>query len=339
LPRELGVEDPLAVTSSGPGTSRAVTSGALAVLAAALLWGSTGTAAALAPDVGPLAIGAAAMGVGGLLQAATARRLLHRHAATLRNRRGLVLLGAVAVAVYPLAFYSSMRLAGVAVGTVVSLGSAPLASALVERLVDGQRLSRRWLAAAGTGVAGMVLLCVAQAMSGGHASAGAGGSAATAVLGVLLGLVAGATYALYSWVAHRLILAGVPSRAAMGAVFGVGGLLLLPVLAVTGAPLLATWGNAAVGAYMALVPMFTGYVLFGWGLARIAASTATTLTLLEPAVAAVLAVLVVGERLPAAGWAGVGLVVACLAVLTVPARSAAGAERRLRRRRLLRWTP
>jgi DME family drug/metabolite transporter len=324
---------------SGPGTSRAATSGALAVLAAALLWGTTGTAAALAPDVGPLAIGAAAMGVGGLLQAATARRLLHRHASTLRARRGLVLLGAVAVAVYPLAFYSSMRLAGVAVGTVVSLGSAPLASALVERLVDGQRLSRRWLVAAGTGVAGMVLLCVAQAMSGGHASAGAGVSAATAVLGVLLGLVAGATYALYSWVAHRLMLAGVPSRAAMGAVFGVGGLLLLPVLAVTGAPLLASWGNAAVGAYMALVPMFTGYVLFGWGLARIAASTATTLTLLEPAVAAVLAVLVVGERLPAAGWAGVGLVVACLAVLTVPARSAAGAERRLRRRRLLRWTP
>jgi DME family drug/metabolite transporter len=320
------------------GAGTGATAGALAVLAAALLWGTTGTAAALAPEVGPLAIGAAAMGIGGLLQAATARRPIARHAAILRGRRGLVLLGAVAVAVYPLAFYSSMRLAGVAVGTVVSLGSAPLASALVERLVDGHRLSRRWLLGAGVGVAGMVLLCVAQAVGGGHAAGGAG-TAASAVLGVLLGLVAGATYALYSWVAHRLMLAGVPSRAAMGAVFGVGGLLLLPVLALTGAPLVASWGNAAVGGYMALVPMFTGYVLFGWGLARVAVSTATTLTLLEPAVAAVLAVLVVGERLPVAGWVGVGLVVACLAVLTVPARSAARAERRLRRRRLLPWTP
>ena len=55
-----------------------------------------------------------------------------------------------------------------------------------------------------------------------------------------------------------------------------GGLLLMPVLAVTGAPLLASWPNAAVGLYMALVPMFAGYVLFGRGLARILPSTATT---------------------------------------------------------------
>ena len=54
----------------------------------------------------------------------------------------------------------------------------------------------------------------------------------------------------------------------MGAVFGLGGLLLMPVLAVTGSPLVASWQNGLVGAYMALVPMFAGYVLFGWGLAR-----------------------------------------------------------------------
>ncbi|MFJ5899531.1 EamA family transporter [Streptomyces sp. NPDC093064] len=74
----------------------------------------------------------------------------------------------------------------------------------------------------------------------------------------------------------------------------------------TGAPLLSSWSDTAVGAYMALVPMFIGYVLFGWGLAHVPASTATTLSLLEPAVAAVLAVLVVGERLPLLGWHRLG---------------------------------
>ncbi|WP_439647162.1 DMT family transporter [Cellulomonas triticagri] len=311
----------------------------LAVLVASVLWGTTGTAATLAPDVGPLAIGAAAMGVGGLLQAATAWRLVRAHGAALRRRPGLVALGGLAVAVYPLAFYSSMHVAGVAVGTVVSLGSAPLAAALVERVVDGRRLSGRWVAAAATGLVGIVLLCLGKVLGGGSGPgvAGAGPGGAGSLLGIAWGLVAGLTYALYSWVAHRLMLGGVPSRAAMGAVFGVGGVLLLPVLAVTGAPLLASWGNAAVGAYMALVPMFVGYVLFGLGLAHVPVSTATTLTLLEPAVAAVLAVLVVGERLPAVGWAGTGLVVVCLVVLTVPV--GAGAGRRLRRRRLLRWTP
>ncbi|MET8977153.1 EamA family transporter [Streptomyces sp. NPDC004539] len=317
----------------GPGT--------LCVLLAAVLWGTTGTAATFAPDVGPLAIGAVAMGLGGLLQALVAAPHLRRAAPALRARRGVVLLGALSVAVYPLAFYSSMHLAGVATGTVVTIGSAPLASALVERIMDGRRLTRRWTAGAALGLTGTVLLCAAEAaqtsaQTSAHASVHASVHASphtlaattpvtdatsptATVLGVALGLLAGLTYALYSWAAHRLISRGTGSAAAMGAVFGLGGLLLVPVLLATGAPLLDSWSNAAVGTYMALVPMFLGYVLFGWGLAHVPASTATTLTLLEPAVAAVLAVAVVGERLPPLGWAGVALVVGCLVVLTAPA--------------------
>ena len=102
----------------------------------------------------------------------------------------------------------------------------------------------------------------------------------------------------------------------MGSVFGLGGLLLMPVLALTGAPLLASWTNAAVGAYMALVPMFAGYLLFGWGLARIQASTATGISLLETVVAAVLAVLVVGERRTARGWLGAAVVLGSLFILS-----------------------
>ncbi|PTT62952.1 DMT family transporter, partial [Arthrobacter sp. HMWF013] len=105
----------------------------------------------------------------------------------------------------------------------------------------------------------------------------------------------------------------------MGTVFGIGGLLLMPVLAATGAPFLASPQNFAVGAYMALVPMFAGYVLFGWGLARVRASTATTVSLAETVVAAVLAVLVVGERLPALAWLGAALITGSLFILTLPA--------------------
>ncbi|MGW2178976.1 DMT family transporter [Streptomyces sp. NPDC001732] len=286
------------------------------MLFASVLWGTTGTAATFAPQVGPLAIGAAAMGLGGLLQALLAGPRIVRDRAALAARWRTVLLGGAGVALYPLAFYTSMRLAGVAVGTVVSIGSAPLASALLERVADRRSLSRRWTAGAALGLTGTVLLCAAEA-----AQAGAGtGSAGRTVVGVLLGLVAGATYAVYAWAAHRLIARGIASRAAMGAVFGLGGLMLAPVLLVTGAPLLASWTNAGVGLYMALVPMFTGYVLFGFGLSRVPVSTATTLSLLEPAVAAVLAVLVVGEHLPALGWAGIALVIACLGVLTTPSR-------------------
>jgi len=284
------------------------------VLAASVLWGTTGTAATFAPAVGPLAIGAAAMGVGGLLQALTAAAPITRQRAVLRARWRLVALGGVAVAVFPMAFYTSMRVAGVAVGTVVSIGSAPLASALAERVIDHHRLTARWMSGASLGLAGIAALCLAQAAGphSGHASVW------PTVLGIALGLAAGTTYAIYSWAAHRLIGGGVPPRAAMGSVFGLGGVLLLPVLLATGAPLTASWANAAVGGYMALVPMFAGYLLFGRALARVSASTATTLSLLEPAVAVILAVTVVGERLPAVGWAGLTLIASCLIVLTAP---------------------
>lgn len=95
----------------------------------------------------------------------------------------------------------------------------------------------------------------------------------------------------------------------------------MPVLVATGAPFLDSWGNAAVGIYMAMVPMFLGYVCFGYGLARIAASSATTLTLFEPVVAAVLAMAIVGERLPGLGWMGIALIMACLVIVTMPVRS------------------
>jgi drug/metabolite transporter, DME family len=290
------------------------------VLAASVLWGTTGTAATFAPAVGPLAIGAAAMGLGGLLQALTAAAPMARERAALRAQWRLVLLGGAAVAVFPLAFYTSMRLAGVAVGTVVSIGCAPLASALAERVIDRQRLTARWMAGAALGLAGIVALCLGEATRAqpGHAGhAGAG----PIMLGLALAVAAAAAYAIYSWAAHRLIRRGVATRAAMGSVFGLGGLLLLPVLLATGAPLVASWANAAVGAYLALVPMFTGYLLFGWALARVSASTATTLSLLEPAVAAILAVTVVGERLPAAGWIGLALIAGCLIVLTAGSRA------------------
>lgn len=275
------------------------------------LWGTTGTAATFAPQAGPLAIGAAALGVGGLLQAAIAIGSLRHALPLLAFNARTVAAGSVAVAVYPLAFYSSMHFAGVAIGSVVSLASAPLASGLLERLVDRTRLNRWWVAAAGLGTVGSTLLCMSK-MDGQESV-----SPTSMALGLGLGLVAGATYAAYSWTVHRLMGKGITRAAAMGSVFGCGGVLLLPVLAVTAAPLAGSTDYLLVAGYMALIPMFVGYVLFGIGLTQINASTATTITLIEPAVATVLAVVIVGERLTRLGWAGLTTIGLVLVVLVL----------------------
>ena len=142
-------------------------------------------------------------------------------------------------------------------------------------------------------------------------------SALPTVAGVVLGLIAGATYALYSWSAHRLMSSGIGRASAMGAVFGLGGIALVPVLLLAGAPLIASKQALMIGLYMALVPMFLGYLLFGYGLTRVTPSAATTLTLAEPAIAALLAVVIAGERLPAIGWVGVAGICASLLVLAL----------------------
>ncbi|MBM6622387.1 EamA family transporter [Micrococcaceae bacterium RIT802] len=293
--------------------------GVAAVLIASLLWGTTGTAATFAPTAGPLALGAAALGVGGLLQAALAFTALSRSWAVLRQHAALVISGAAAVFVYPLAFYSSMHLSGVAIGTVASLASAPIASGVLERLLEGRRLGPWWALATLLGLAGSVLLCLSKMEY-------SPGAVLPVVAGIGLGMLAGSAYAMYSWTVHRLMGHQLGRAASMGAVFGVGGLLLVPVLLATGAPLVASMASFSVAAYMALVPMFMGYVLFGFGLSRMAPSTATTITLSEPAVAAVLAVVVVGERMSAIGWVGLAVIGTSLVVLAfAPASPRTGA--------------
>lgn len=293
-------------------SSKSYLLGVTAIIVASTIWGTTGTAATFAPEVGAAAIGAAAMGLGGLAQAAIAWRGLIASRKALADRWRILILGAVCVAIYPLAFYASMRMAGVTIGTVISLGSAPLLSAGIEYRQSGFRPSLRWLAGATVGIIGMVLLSMSE--GGGHAVSAEGST----LMGALVGLVAGFTYALYSSCARQLMQGGISSTTAMGATFGIGGLLLMPVLIATGGPFLASWNNAAVGLYMAFVPMFLGYVCFGYGLSRVETSVATTITLFEPVVAAFFAVVIVGERLSALGWFGVLLVVICLVCITIP---------------------
>jgi DME family drug/metabolite transporter len=286
---------------------------AWAIVAACVLWGTTGTAASLVPDpVSPLAIGAATMGIGGMLLFAVNGRVAIRALRDPSARRWLA-AGSLGVFVYPLAFYSSMDAAGVAIGNVVSLGTGPLFAALWEWLFERRGLSRRWAISTAVALSGVLLLGL-----GGVERQGADGS--DPVAGIALGLLAGAAYAWYTYASTRVIGAGHPGRAAMGGVFGIGAVLLLPVLLLTGAPLLESGTSLGVVSYLAVGPMFVAYLLFGYGLRTINSSSATTLTLLEPVVATLLAVAVVGERPGPVAWAGLVLILAGIGVLVAARR-------------------
>lgn len=282
--------------------------GAWALVLSSLLWGTTGAAASFLPDdVSPLAVGASTMTIGGTLLFAVSLRPSLTAIRDGATRRWL-LTGAVGVVGYPLAFYSSMDLAGVAIGNVVSLGTGPVFAAFLEWIVERRRLSGVWVACTAAAVAGIALLA-----PGGRASPT--GNAETVLPGVLLGLVAGFAYALFTYSSSRAIRTGVRPRGVVGAMFGLGAIGLLPVLLAFGMPLLQSGATIGIAAYLAVGPMFVAYLLFGIGMRTLTSSVATTITLLEPVVATLLAVLVLGERLEPVGWIGLAAILLAITVL------------------------
>lgn len=287
-------------------------SGAFSILFAAVLWGTTGTAASFSEQVSPLAIGAFAMGVGGVIQALISLRSITNSASQIWAFKLPLALGSVALAVYPLAFYSSMKLSGVAIGTVISIASAPFFTVFIERLFGtGKNVNNIWWMSFALGAAGIVLLVLENGEDGTLTA-----SDSNYLLGIALGLVAGFTYAGYSCVAKSMIDAGVKSQAALGSIFAGGAVLLLPSLWFTGENLFSGSMNSLVSLYMAIVPMCMAYLAFGYGLRHVPISSATLLTLFEPVVAAILAVWIVGEKISVVGWVGIGLIGVCLILQT-----------------------
>ncbi|ELA7327364.1 EamA family transporter [Vibrio alginolyticus] len=281
--------------------------GTLSILFASTLWGTTGTAASLAPDVSALAIGAFSMGIGGFMQACLSAKSLKRDFRKVVHKKKTLLVSIIALATYPLAFYSSMRFAGVAIGTVISISTAPFFSALLECLFSrNQTITKRWMMSFAIGVIGITLLLASES------SANSLFDQDMKHWGVLLGLLAGLTYAIYSWGVKAMIDHGIEPQTAMGSVFGIGGVLLLPTLFITGDNLFASSTNTTVMLYMALIPMGLGYVAFGFGLRFVTASGASILTLFEPVIAAALAVAIVGEEISFIGWVGITLTLVCL---------------------------
>ncbi|HET6869980.1 MAG TPA: EamA family transporter [Solirubrobacteraceae bacterium] len=276
------------------------------VLLSALCFGTTGTAQALGPHASPAAVGAARVLVGGFLLVLVARRSAPPLAARCSGRA--VLIGAAAVGGYQLTFFAGIHETGVAVGTVVAIGSGPVFAGLLGRVIHREPVAARWWAATALSVAGVILLVAAG--SAAHVRAG----------GVVLALAAGLCYATYTVAAKGMLAAGHAPEAVMARIFGIGALGLFPVLIFNGPGALASAGGVALAIYLGAVPTALAYVLFARGLRHLPAGEVATLTLAEPLTAAALGAAILGERPGVLALGGVALVLAGLAALAAPGR-------------------
>jgi DME family drug/metabolite transporter len=279
------------------------------VLAAAMLWGTTGTSQAFAPaGFDPLVIGTLRLALGG--GAMLVMVLLRSGTTQLRGWPLKSTLAAAAfTALYQVCFFAGVAKTGVAVGTIVGIGSAPVAGGALGYLFRHERLGRTWFAATALAIAGCAILTLSS-----------GGEVVIDLLGVLLAIGAGVAYAAYTLVIKGLLEQHEPD-AAIAVVFCLGALMLAPLLIGREMAWLAAPRSIAVVLHLGLVTAALAYWFFTRGLQRIQVATAVTLSLAEPLTAGLLGVLLLGERLNPLSFCGIALIFSGLVVLTCGGRA------------------
>jgi drug/metabolite transporter, DME family len=273
------------------------------ILGAATLFGTTGTVLANGPlGVDPVSAGVVRLLVGG----AGLVIFSYRHFRQVLGQFWLTGLGAVGVGAYQLCFFYSTRHAGVAVATVITIGSSPLFARLIGALRHRPPPHRLWYLAALILSVGLAFLSSAQ-----------DADSQVELVGVISALVAGLSYAIYTECAAVLIDQKLDSTAVMGVLFLSAGILTSPFLLFRPVSWIATQRGVVMIVYLGIVTLSLAYVAFGKGLKKLVPTTVVMLTLLEPVVATLLAYFVLHEKVSGPTWFGTVLVLVGLPIIAI----------------------
>jgi len=201
-------------------------------------------------------------------------------------------------------YFAAIALTSVSLATLVTIGGTPVIVAVTEQARGRRALGR----------AGVITMAMALAGLGLLAGLPGGGFSHAAVLASAgMALLSAAGFAAVTLIGTSPV-PGLDELALNGFGFTLGGMALLPLAALLGDGLTFHPSLAAAGLLAALGagPTAAAYTLYFRGLRKASASTAALLTLIEPLAAAVLAALVLGDRLSAAGTAGAVMLLAAV---------------------------
>jgi DME family drug/metabolite transporter len=299
-----------------------------------LLWGTGGLTGSLLGRVAGLsaiAVAACRLTAGGVLivcyLTATRKTWPSGRAAWAR----ITLIGLLA-AIFQSCYFAAVSLTSVPLATLITIGAAPVIVLGAERAI-GRPAGRLAVLTTGLAVTGLGLLV---GLPSGFRESAVLASAGMAVL-------AAAGFAAITLISMRPV-AGLDDLTVTGFGFTVGGLLLMPLAWLAAGGITFRPGLAAIGLLVALGtgPTAVAYTLYFRGLRTVAASTAARMALLEPLTGAILAALLLGERLSVTGISGAAIIGAAV-ILTVQADRGGGrvggddgddAQPRLHRQRL-----
>ena len=274
----------------------------LLVLFAALCFATTGTSREIGPDSATsLGVAVVRFLVGALALWALSGVFAERSRSTTPVSAFPWILAGAGQALYGATFFAAVRSTGVAVGTVVALGSAPLLTGALTFVISRSLPSRRWVVATTMAIVGIALIVSSDS------------SGNIAISGVLFALCAGFGYAIFALASKSLVASGMPSNAVMTRVFALAALFLSPAMFFVDMSWVRTSGGIALALWLGVITVALAYWAYAQGLKHLKPREATMLTLFEPAVATVLGAVVLGERPTALAW--IGIVVVAIAIL------------------------
>jgi DME family drug/metabolite transporter len=219
-------------------------------------------------------------------------------------------------ALFQSCYFMAVSLTSVSLATLLTIGCAPVMVLAVDRVTGRRRIGRLTAGTTCLALAGLGLLVGLP--SGGFPETAVVASAGMAVL-------AAAGFAALTLIGARPV-AGLGDLTATGFGFTIGGLALLPLAATLGG-LSFKPGPATLGLMIALGtgPTAVAYTLYFRGLRAATAGTAALLTLLEPLTGAILAALILGDRLGGTGLAGAAILAAAVTLTAWSAAAGPGA--------------
>lgn len=281
---------------------------AFLILFAAVLWGTTGTTQAFAPEnAHPIAIGTIRLAVGGLFLLSLV--LLFGKLELKNWPIKATVLAALSMALYQPLFFTAVTVTGVAIGTVVAIGSAPILSGLLEWIFFKSRPSKIWWVSTFLSISGCILLFTNRE------------SAYVDPVGVMMALGAGLSFASYT-LSSRDMVQKFSSLNVVAIIFTVSAIFLAPFLFIFDMSWVASLQGISVSIQLGVAATGIAYFLFAKGLANVSSSTAVTLALAEPLTAALLGVFLLGESLNTTAWLGIFLLIMGIAILIGSSRAA-----------------
>jgi DME family drug/metabolite transporter len=258
------------------------------VLIAATLWGLSGlfVRALVANQLSPLQVVYYANGIGFLVLLASLALVARRHlVVSLWALGGILLLGGIGNGLSFVCYTSAIALTGVSLATLLTSTHPAWTTLLAARFL-GEPIGRRRVVAIAAALAGSALVARVYDPAALRAN----------LVGVLFGLGAGLTYAVYNIVGKRVLIGGTHPLTVSLYSLGGAALVLLPLQS---APL--PFGVAAPAwpwlLVFVLAQILVGPIIFNLGLKSLQAGVVSLLASWELVVAVLLGVLALGESL------------------------------------------